>query len=131
MSKHSLPSSEVYSVPSLQFKWFESLFLSIIALPRAYDLLSQGQGLLLKRKFPIWHLLSSTYFRKIGIIKTLESYSAKGSSADEGSWLASEDKDPSNSSRRSSATNTLLSALQRNYHSCRSFSGGGFSFYSV
>ena len=46
------------SVASIQK--VESLFLSAVAFPRAYDLLSRGPGLLHKRKFSVWHLLSST-----------------------------------------------------------------------
>ena len=53
------------------------LFLSTAALPRAYALLNQGPGLLLKRKFSVWNLLSSTYFLKIGLLSTLESCYAK------------------------------------------------------
>ena len=84
----------------------ESLFLSTVALPRAYDLLSQGPGLLHKRKFSVWHLLPSTYFRKIGIIKTLEESFSKSSATEEGLWLVSEDKDPVSSSRSSSVAST-------------------------
>ena len=43
----------------------ESLFLSAAALPRAHDLLNQGPGLLLKRKFSVWNLLSSTHVRRL------------------------------------------------------------------
>ena len=84
----------------------ESLFLSAVALPRAYDLLSQGPGLLHKRRFSVGHLLSSTYFRKIGIIKTLEASFSKSSATEEGLWLVSEDKDPASSSRSPGVAST-------------------------
>ena len=84
----------------------ESLFLSSNALPRAYELVSQRPGLLHKRKFSVWHLLSSTYFHRIGIKKTLERYYEKNAPAGDGLCLVPEDKNAPGSSRSSSATGT-------------------------
>ena len=80
----------------------ESLFLSTAALPRAYDLLNQGPGLLLKRKFSVWNLLSSTHFLKIGLLSTLESCYAKNVAVDSRTWITAEKK-PSLCSSRSSS----------------------------
>ena len=80
----------------------ESLFLSTAALPRAYDLLNQGPGLLLKRKFSVWNLLSSTHFLKIGLLSTLESCYAKNVAVDCRTWITAE-KEPSLCSSRSSS----------------------------
>ena len=79
----------------------ESLFLSTAALPRAYDFLNQGPGLLLKRKFSVWNLLSSTFFLKIGLLSTLESCYAKNVANDSRTWITDE-KEPSLCSSRSS-----------------------------
>ena len=84
----------------------ESLFLSSNALPRAYELVSQGPGLLHKRKFFVWHLLSSTYFHRIGIKKALEGYYEKIVPAGDELWLVPEEKNAPGSSRSSSATGT-------------------------
>ena len=84
----------------------ESLFLSSNALPRAYELVSQGPGLLHKRKFSVWHLLSSTYFHRIGIKKALEGYYEKNVPAGDELLLVSEKKNAPGSSRSSSATGT-------------------------
>ena len=84
----------------------ESLFLSSNALLRAYKLVSQGLGLLHKRKFSVWQLLSSTYFHRIGIKTALEGYYEKNAPAGDGLWLVPEDKNAPESSRSSSATGT-------------------------
>ena len=55
----------------------ESLFLSPNSLPRVFDLLSHGPGLLLKRKFSVWHLTSSRYFKRLEIRSSLEAYYGK------------------------------------------------------
>ena len=80
----------------------ESLFMSSAALPRAYELLNQGPGLLLKRKFSVWNLLSSTHFLKIGLLPTLESCYAKNVAVDSRTWITRE-KEPSLCSSRSSS----------------------------
>ena len=80
----------------------QSLFLSTAALPHAYDLLNQGPGLLLKRKFSVWNLLSSTNFLKIGLLSTLEYCYAKNVAVDSRTWITAE-KEPSLCSSRSSS----------------------------
>ena len=84
----------------------ESLFMSEAALPRAFELLNQGPGLLAKRKFSVWHLLSSTYFHKIGIRSSLESYYGKSVSVGEKVWMPTSDKANPSPSRSSSAAST-------------------------
>ena len=55
----------------------DSLFLAESALPRFFEILNQCPGLLNKRKFSVWHLLSSSYFQKIGIRSSLETFTRK------------------------------------------------------
>ena len=69
----------------------ESLFLSPNSLPRVFDLLSQGPGHLLKCKLSVWHLLSSSYFKRIEIHSSLEACYGK-SRPDEGkNWMPTEE----------------------------------------
>ena len=84
----------------------ESLFMSETALPRAFELANQGPGLLAKRKFSVWHLLSSSYFHKIGIRSSLESYYGKSASVEEKVWMPTSDKSNPSPSRSSSAAST-------------------------
>ena len=84
----------------------ESLFLSSIALPRAYELVNQGSGLFHKRKFLVWHLLSSTHFHRIGEKKPLDGFYEKNAPVGDGLWLVLEDKNAPSSSRSSSAAGT-------------------------
>ena len=89
------------SIASIQK--IESLFLASTSLPRAFVLLNQGPGLMHKRKFSMWNLLSSSYFHKIGIRVSLEACYKKSSADDETIWLSTADSVPS---RSSSATST-------------------------
>ena len=89
------------SIASIQK--IESLFLASASLPRAFALLDQGPGLMHKRKFSMWNLLSSSYFHKIGIRASLEACYKKSSVDDETIWLSIGDSVPS---RSSSATST-------------------------
>ena len=69
-------------------------------------MVSQGPGLLQKRKFSVWHLWSSTYFHRIGIKKALEGYYEKNVPAGDELWLVPEAKNAPGSSRSSSAAGT-------------------------
>ena len=80
--------------------------MSEAALPRAFELVNQGPGLLAKRKFSVWHLLSSSYFHKIGLRSSLESYYGKSASVEEKVWMPTSDKSNPSPSRSSSATST-------------------------
>ena len=84
----------------------ESLFLTESALPHFFELLNQGPGLLNKRKFSVWHLLSSSYFQKIGISSSLESFYEKSVAGEETIWLSTTDKADPSPSRSSSAKST-------------------------
>ena len=84
----------------------ESIFLSPNSLPRIFDLLSHGPGLLLKRKFSVWHLLSSSYFKRLEIRSSLEAYYGKTAPEEGKPWMPTEDKAKSDSSRGSSAAST-------------------------
>ena len=84
----------------------ESLFLSPNSLPRIFDLLSHGPGLLLKRKFSVWHLLSSSYFKRLEIRSSLEAYHSKSAPEEGKPWMPTEDKAKSDSSGGSSAAST-------------------------
>ena len=92
----------------------ESLFSSTAALPRAYDFLNQGPGLLLKRKFSVWNLLSSTHFLKIGLLSTLESCYAKNVAVDSRTWITAE-KEPSLCSSRSSSSRSNASSPVKSF----------------
>ena len=72
----------------------ERLFLSPTALPRTYELLNQGPGLLLTRKFSVWNYLSSTPFLKIGLLSTLESCYAENVAVDSRTWITGERTQP-------------------------------------
>ena len=89
------------SIASIQK--IESLFLASASLPRAFSLLDQGPGLMHKRKFSMWNLLSSSYFHKIRIRASSEACYKKSSVDDETIWLSTGDSVPS---RSSSATST-------------------------
>ena len=82
----------------------ESIFLASTSLPRAFALLEQGPGLMHKRKFSMWNLLSSSYFHKIGIRASLEACYKKSSADDETIWLSTADPVPSRSSSATSTT---------------------------
>ena len=80
--------------------------MSETALPRAFDLLNQGPGLLAKRKFSVWHLLSSSYFQKIGFRSSLEAYYEKNASVEKTIWMSTSDKTNPTPSRSSSTAST-------------------------
>ena len=84
----------------------ERLFLSPYSLPRVFDLFFQGPGPLLKRIFSVWHLLSSSYFKRFQIRSSLEAYHGKSAPAEGKNWMPIEEKIRPNSSRSSSAAGT-------------------------
>ena len=55
----------------------ESLFMDFAALPRAFELVDRGPGLILKRKFSVWNIMSSTHFLKTALLSSLKGYYAK------------------------------------------------------
>ena len=84
----------------------ESLVLSHNTLARVFDLLSQGPGLLLKRKFSVWHLLSSSYFKLLEVRLSLEVYYSTSAPEEGKTWMSTEEKGKPNSNRGSSAATT-------------------------
>ena len=84
----------------------ESQFLAESALPRVFELFIQLPGLLNKRKFSVWHSLSSSYVQKLGIRPSLESYCEKSTASEGKIWLPTSDRTCPCSSRSSSANRT-------------------------
>ena len=70
----------------------ESLFLSPTALPRAFELVERGPGLILIRNISVWNLLSSTHFLKPGLLASLEGYYTKSGSVEAKGWIATDDR---------------------------------------
>ena len=70
-------------------------------------------GLLAKQKFSVWHLLSSTYFHKIEIRSSLESYHGNSVTVGEKVWMPTSDKANPSPSRSSSASSTPSKASPR------------------
>ena len=99
------------TIPSVQK--VESLFLSPNSMPRIFDLFFHGPGLLLKRKFSVWHLLSSSYFKRLEIRSSLEAYYGKSAPEEGKPWMPTEDKAKSDSSRGSSAASTPSKSLEK------------------
>ena len=84
----------------------ESLFIDSVALPRAFELFNRGPGLILKRKFSVWNILSSTHFLKTRLLSSLNGYYAKSEGINERSWIVTDETASLSPVRSSSAEGT-------------------------
>ena len=84
----------------------ESLFMDSAALPRAYELVNRGPGLILKRNFSVWNILSSTHFPKTGLLSSLNGYYAKSERINYRSWIVADETASLSPVRSSSAEGT-------------------------
>ena len=84
----------------------ESLFMDSAALTRAFELVNRGPGIILKRIFSVWNILSSTHFLKTRLLPSLNRYYAKSEGINEMSWIVVDETASLSPVRSSSAEGT-------------------------
>ena len=85
---------------------FESLIMDSATLSRAFELVNRGPGLILKRKYSVWDILSSTHFLKTGLLTPLNGYYAKSEGINERFWIGADETASLSPVRSSSAEGT-------------------------